>query len=90
MENLCLYKQKWILSYILGSIILIFIMQSIGIDKDIQSGFALLYLVVHTYIVIFYKTTECKKFKDEHKNDLLNISKPNSLEIKLESEPKNE
>jgi len=78
MENLCLYKQRWIISYILVSIIITFIMDRIGIDKSIQSGFRIIYLVVHAYIVLFYKTNECKEFKINKEKEicknLLNIN----------------
>lgn len=77
MENLCLYKQRWFISYIIIAIILTFIMDTIGIDKGTQSGIALFYLLTHIYIVVFYKTNECKEFKIQQEQEickkLLNI-----------------
>jgi len=53
-------------------------MDRIGIDKSIQSGFRIIYLVVHAYIVLFYKTNECKEFKINKEKEicknLLNIN----------------
>jgi hypothetical protein len=63
MEILCLYKEKWIISYIIVTIILTFILNTLQISPQLQSQINGIYLIVHIYIVSFYKVNECAKFR---------------------------
>lgn len=80
MEYLCLYKEKWFLSFIIVSITLTIILNMLSISNNIQSQIHSVYLIFHIFIVSFYKNDACKYFKlNKQKEMCKNIN--NELEL---------
>ena len=63
MEYLCLYKDRWFWSYILMSMILITIMNILRVSSNMQTNLSSIFLLLHIYIVVFYKNDECAVYE---------------------------
>lgn len=71
MEYLCLYKERWFLSYMITSLIFLILLSITGLSSNVQNNLMSIYLLLHIYIVMFYKNKECKIYKfNKLKNEL--------------------
>jgi Ca2+/Na+ antiporter len=66
MDNLnflCKYKERWFISYLIGVIIIFIVLSIVNLPPMLEKNATFLYFLCHVYIVIFYKSKECKIYK---------------------------
>ena len=63
LDFLCTYKKRWYISFIIIFVIILMVINMTGLSLVFQKNVLFIYFILHLYIVIFYKSKECKIYQ---------------------------
>lgn len=72
IKLICWAKKKWLLSFILVSIVIQLLLSAIGANEGVIAFICVLHLVAHIIFVVLGYKKECKLLEKERVQKLLN------------------